>query len=165
MLINSFETIRLFVTSLSLDDAEFIKELVNTPDWLKFIGDRKIKTLNDAETYINRIAADDAIHFWTMKEKETSKPIGILTLIKRAALDYPDFGFALLPEYYGKGYASEAASKMLQLIAAETDIKRLLAITKQDNTSSIALLEKLGFIYQQQSVVNSEPVMLYAKEL
>src|SRR5258705_8801031 len=112
------ETNRLFITELTIADAPFIFELTNTPDWLQFIGDKKIKNLTDAENYIingpmaSYAAFGHGLYLLTLKD--TAAAFGICGIIKRDGLEDKDIGFALLPQYTGNGYAFEAASVILQ---------------------------------------------------
>lgn len=160
---NSFETLRLRINKLSFEDADFIIQLLNTSDWLKYIGDRNVRTKNDANSFIERAQNNPNIQIWTIIDKENSDPIGILSLIKREALDSPDFGFALLPAYYKKGYALEASAKLLAIIQSDFENQPLLAITLEENSSSISLLNKLGFVFEKMIQLNDEKLMLYSK--
>ncbi|MBL7962195.1 GNAT family N-acetyltransferase, partial [bacterium] len=108
------ETSRLTIRELNSDDAEFILKLVNTPTWLKFIGDRGVKNLDDAKKYIEngpvKSYADNGFGLYLMELKIGKAPIGMCGLIKRDFLPDPDIGFALMPEFEGKGYGYESAS-------------------------------------------------------
>ena len=145
------ETERLNLLKLSLDDSKFIFELLNDPDWIKYIGDRNIKNENDAEKYITDkiITSYEKFGFglYLVKEKTSNSSIGLCGLIKRDCLDDVDLGFAFLPEYRKKGYAYEAASAVIKYAKETFKLNTLLAITSLNNTNSINLLEKLGFIF------------------
>jgi ribosomal-protein-alanine N-acetyltransferase len=112
-LVTPFETDRLILRELTVEDAPFILELVNDPDWRHFIGDRGIRTLVDAGAYIlgGPVAMYRRLGFglWHVALKDQT-PIGICGLIKRDTLDHVDIGFAFLPGFRGRGYAYEAAS-------------------------------------------------------
>ena len=86
---------------------------MNTPGWLKFIGERNVRSPEYALEYINRILHNENVAYWTVKLKPNSIPIGVITLIKRDYLPHHDIGFAFLPEYSGKGYAYEATSAVM----------------------------------------------------
>ncbi len=143
------QTERLRLRNLTLDDAPFILKLVNTPAWLKYIGDRGIKTLQEAKNYI----LAGPIHnymtkgygFQLVELKENQLPIGLCGLVKRDHLEHEDLGFAFLPEFEGKGYAFEAATATVQYANFTLNINRLLAITTKDNFRSIQLLKRLNF--------------------
>ena len=145
------ETERLNLLKLSLEDSKFIFELLNDPDWIKYIGDRNIKNENDAEKYITDkiITSYEKFGFglYLVKEKTSNSSIGLCGLIKRDYLDDVDLGFAFLPEYRKKGYAYEAASAVIKYAKETFGMNTLLAITSLNNTNSINLLEKLGFIF------------------
>ena len=147
-------TDRLLITELTTTDAVFILELVDSPGWLEFIGDRGIKTIPDAENYIvNGPMASyqkNGFGLYRLALKQTGISIGICGLIKRDTLDHPDIGFALLPSYTGKGYALEAASVILQYERETLGIKKIAAITLEKNHRSIQLLAKLGLLFEKK---------------
>lgn len=165
------ETKRLLVSHLSLNDAPFFLELVNTPNWLKYIGDRNLKTVKDAEAYLTngtlKSYQDHGFGFYKVELKENNEPIGTCGLVKRDQLEDIDFGFAFLEEYESKGYGFEASVAILQLAKEQFKIKRLVAITLPINTKSIKLLEKLGFTYEKRvkPFEDDEELLLFAKQL
>ena len=165
------ETNRLTLTELSTDDAPFIFELLNSPGWLEFIGDRGIKTLDDAINYIvnGPIKSYEKNNFglYSVKLKDGNIPIGICGLIKRDSLEDIDIGFAFLPDYEGKGYAYESADAILSNAKIELRIKRIVAITIKENSKSIQLLEKTGFVFEKliQLPDDAEELMLFAIQL
>lgn len=144
-----FETDRLFLCKLIDKDAPFILELVNDPAWIRYIGDKGIKTLKAAREYIRsgpgKSYAQFGFGLYAVKLKSTYIPVGICGLLRRDSLDDADIGFAFLPRYTGNGYAFEAADAVMNHAREVLGMKRILAITSQDNDRSIALLKKLGF--------------------
>lgn len=134
---------------MSVEDAEFILALLNDPSFLRFIGDKKVRTLEDARNYILTGPMQSYERFgfglFLTELKESSAPIGICGLLKRDTLNDVDIGFALLPEYRGKGYGFESAKATLIYGKDIIGLKRIVAITSPDNEASITLLEKLGF--------------------
>ena len=134
---------------MALEDAAFLLRLLNEPSWLENIGDRGVRTLADAEDYIrnNIWAAYRSCGFglYTVQLKSAPSPIGLCGLVKRDFLSSPDLGFALLPEYVGNGYATEAASAVIAYAHATLAIGRLYAIVQPGNARSVSLLERLGF--------------------
>lgn len=143
------ETPRLQLRYVALSDDCFIFRLLNDPSWLENIGDRGIRSQADAERYIrNTVLVQYQTYgygMYAVQLKSTTQPIGICGLVQRDFLSAPDLGFALLPDYVGQGYASEAARVLLQHAQSELGIGRLYAITKGSNRRSITLLEQLGF--------------------
>lgn len=158
---DNFTTERLILSPLTLQHDEFILELVNTPGWLRFIGDRNIHNAEDAQGYINKINGNAIFKYWVVSLRAGRVPIGVVTFIKRDYLDFPDLGFAFLPGYIGAGYAFEAASIVKDHLLNEGIAERLLATTIPDNVSSIKLLSKLGFVFQQQMVINEDTLSVY----
>lgn len=142
-------TPRLTLRPLTLADAPFILELLNDPDWLRYIGDRGVRTLDDARRYLQDgpIAsyARNGFGLLAVDLKADGTTIGMCGLIRRDTLDDVDLGFAFLPAYRGQGYASEAGAAVLAHASDVLKLKRIVAITTQDNAGSMAVLRKLGF--------------------
>ena len=145
---NEFETDRLLLRPTSVEDAEFILELMNTPKWLKYIGDRQVRSLPDAEKYIKTKMQPqlDRLGFsnYTVIRKSDLKKTGTCGLYDREGLEGIDIGFAFLPEYEGMGYAYESSNLLKKLAFDKFGLQSLSAITNFDNSSSQRLLEKLG---------------------
>ncbi|MCY9592280.1 N-acetyltransferase [Paenibacillus chitinolyticus] len=143
------ETDRLILRLQTTDNAAFILELLNDPSWLRFIGDRRVRTLDDARAYILngpvRMYEQFGFCLYLVERKEDQAPIGICGLIKRESLEDVDIGFAFLPKYWSKGYAYEAASAVMSYGKDTLGLTRIVAITAQENQASERLLEKLGF--------------------
>ena len=156
-----FTTERLSLVPLEITEAEFIYQLVNTDAWLKFIGDRQVKSIKDAEAYIQKILDNPAIHYWTVKLKDQETSIGNITLIKRDYLPHYDIGFAFLPEFGKKGYAYEAAVTVLQSILKEPAFSTVLATAAPKNLNSTQLLEKLGLTFDKEIEIDGKTLVLY----
>jgi ribosomal-protein-alanine N-acetyltransferase len=162
------ETERLILQQFTLADAPFIYELLNSDSWIKYIGDRKIKTLEDAEKYLlnGPIKNYSAISlgFCLVKTKKDNISIGMCGLIKRDNLKDVDIGFAFLPEYADKGYAFESASAVLNEAKSVLKLNRIVAITVDYNHNSINLLKKLGMTLEGNIYMpgDSEELMLFA---
>jgi RimJ/RimL family protein N-acetyltransferase len=147
------ETERLILRRMSTDDAGFILELLNEPSWLRFIGDRGVRTIEDARDYIlnGPVAMYARLGFglYVTELKDDGSPMGLCGLIKRDFLDDVDIGFAFLPRYWRQGYAYEAASAVLAYGQGVLGLKRIVAITTPDNDRSARLLEKLGLRFER----------------
>lgn len=154
------ETERLILRRLTVEDGEFILELLNDPSWLRFIGDKGVRTLDDACDYILKspIAMYERLGFglYLTELKYESVPIGICGLIKRDSLEDVDIGFAFLPNYRGKGYAFESASAVMSYGRRNFGLSRVVAITSPDNYGSAKLLEKLGFNFEKMVKLSSD---------
>ncbi len=157
-----FTTQNLTLSLLSLADVEFMYDLVNTPHWIEFIGNRYINNLEDATAYVTRIINSPNIHYWVVKLNRENKALGVITFIKRDNLDYPDIGFAFLPGYEGKGFAYEGALEILNAQLGLPEQERILATTLKDNVRSIRLLERLGFKFDREIVSDEETLQVYA---
>jgi [ribosomal protein S5]-alanine N-acetyltransferase len=158
---SSIITNRLSLTLVQAADAAFMMELVNTPGWLEFIGDRNVHSLEDAATYITRLINTPDLFYWVIRNNENNVAIGVVSFLKRGYLDYFDIGFALLPQYKGNGYAFEAASSVLKLALSNPAYPVVLATTLPNNAASIQLLTKLGLQYEKVILQNDEALLVY----
>lgn len=155
-------TTRLTIDALTIDDDEFMAELVNSAGWLSFIGDRNVRSIADAVQYIERLLAQKNLTYLVIKLSETKAAIGIVSLIKRPYLPHFDIGFALLPQFSGCGYAYEATQAVLQQISHLPIYDQLLATTMPQNTRSIRLLTRLGFRFDRTLLLNEQLLHVYA---
>ncbi|WP_196139396.1 GNAT family N-acetyltransferase [Aliikangiella sp. G2MR2-5] len=148
------ETERLKLRELTLDDAAFIQGIVNEPSWLENIGDRNVHSIADAERYLRegpvKSYQEHGFGLYLVELKLKKIPIGMCGLVKREDLDFPDIGYALLPEYWGAGLASEAAAATLEYARNELGLSEILGITSLENASSIRVLEKIGMRYDKE---------------
>lgn len=163
---NFYETERLIIRPMSLDDAEFILDLYNRPKFIEFIGDRSLKTISDAENYIkNRFLPQfEKLGFgnYLTITKEGNQKIGGVGIFEREGLDIVDIGFSLLEEFEGKGYAYEAAIKVKSIGMDDFGLKKISAITSKDNFSSQKLIEKLGLKFiKHVTLPNDEEELMY----
>lgn len=164
------ETERLTLRRLTSDDAPFILELLNDAAFLRFIGDKGVRTIEDARKYILNGPVQSYAQFGfglylvTIKDKEL--PIGICGLIKREALEDVDIGFAFLPAFRANGLGSEAASAVRDYAFNVLGLERLLAITNPDNIGSIRVLEKIGLKFDRliRLTPDSPEIRLYRSE-
>ncbi len=143
------ETERLIIRQFNLGDTEFIIRLLNEELFIRYIADKNVRTQEDAVKYLtNGPIASYGTHgfgLYLVLVKGKNTPIGMCGILKREELDYPDLGYAFLPEFCGQGYASEAAEMILKEARVIYSLKAILAITLPDNLRSNSLLEKLGF--------------------
>jgi RimJ/RimL family protein N-acetyltransferase len=146
-------TNRLRLRRLVLDDAPFILQLVNDPSWLRFIGDKGVRTEDDARTYLAQgpieMYARLGFGLYLVELRHGGSPIGICGLIKRESLADVDIGFAFLPEFCGQGYAHEAALAVMAHAKRDFSMRRLVAITAPGNERSIRLLQRLGMSLEE----------------
>ena len=167
---NILETERLFLRQFTADDASFILELVNEPSFIRNIGDRGVRSLEDAKRYIENgpvtSYARNGFGLYLVQLKETGESIGMCGLIKRPALDDVDIGYAFLPKFWSKGYAVEAALANKEE-ARSLGLKRLVAIINPDNESSIRVAEKLGMKFERMIQLSADDIeiKLFATDL
>ena len=149
----ALETERLLLRPFTTGDSPFILTLLNEPSFLQYIGDKKVRNLDDARQYLANgpIASYQRNGFGLclveLKEPQTS--IGMCGLLKRDELPDPDIGFAFLPDFWNKGFAYEAATAVLNDARERLKLRRILAIVNPDNYASIKLLERLGLRFEQ----------------
>lgn len=146
----------LVIDHLSLNDASFILELLNTPGWKLFIGERNVNDLQDAIAYVQKIIDNPNVTYFVVKLHDSNIPVGLLSVIKRDYLPHVDLGFAFLPAYAGKNYAYEAASALLKDPSIIAAYPIVLAISLKDNPRSIRLLERLGMVFDKEIVHDAE---------
>jgi len=158
----SLKTERLEIRPIHIMDAGFIHQLVNTEGWKRFIGERNINSVTDAMDFITNIWDDPNCSYHVFELKKSRVPAGIITFLKRKDEKYPDFGFAMLPEFQKKGYAIEACEAFLGKIKASDHYENIIAIAKPSNERSIHLLNKLGFTYVGDHARKGEVLSYYS---
>ncbi len=147
------ETDRLLLRKLREDDSGFILGLLNEPSFLEFIGDKGVRTEEDARRYIQTGPMESyarhgfGLYLTALKENET--PIGICGLLKRETLDDVDVGFAFLSAFWSRGYAHESVAAVLEHGRRDFRLERIVAVTSSGNDRSIRVLEKLGFRFKK----------------
>jgi ribosomal-protein-alanine N-acetyltransferase len=152
-------TERLHIRSIQVSDAPFMLRLLNSPGWLTFIGDKKIRLLADCEKYVESVKDDENIIYSIVYLKD-GPAIGVITLVIKDYLPEHDLGFAFLEEFQGKGYASEASLAVLgcDWIKAMPFVS---AVVLEENDRSIHLLERLGFSFQELLPRETEELRWY----
>ncbi len=160
------ESSRLVLRHATLNDVEFILSLLNTPGFLENIGDRGVRDLMQAETYLidGPILSyqQNGFGLYIVELKESGQAIGLSGMVKRPMLDFPDLGYAFLPQFWGKGYAFETALSVIEHCKT-LGIAQLLGVVSPGNDASISVLEKVGMTFDstiQWDEDNSE-VLLY----
>ena len=163
-----FETERTTLREVCADDAEFILDLLNQPSFIRYIGDRNVRSVAGAVEYIESRFTSSYRQFgfgmWAVELKETETPIGICGFVRRDSLPDADIGFAFLPQFEKKGYAFESAAAAMKYGRDVLGLKRVLAITSQDNESSGRLLEKLNFKFESLIILppDAEELKLFS---
>ena len=164
------ETPRLALRRFTLEDAPFVFEMVNDPDWLRHIGDRGVRTLDDARAYIRdrTLAQYDRVGFgmYVVTLRHGGEVVGSCGLIRRDSLADVDIGFAFLARHRGRGYATEAAAAVLDYGVRSQGLTRIVAIVSPENHRSIRILERIGMRFERMIRLPGEPeeIPLYAYE-
>jgi ribosomal-protein-alanine N-acetyltransferase len=149
------ESERLLIRQFTLEDSEFILRLLNEPSFLQNIGDRGVRTLEQASTYLREGPIRSyELHghgAYVVMLKESPQPIGLCGLIKRDAFEDVDIGYAFLPEFWSKGYAFEAAAAVLDYGLHTLRLPKIIALISPGNADSIKLIKKLGFAFSRET--------------
>lgn len=161
------KTERLALREFDLNDSNFILKLVNSPNWLKFIGDKNIKSKEDAVKYLKngplKSYEENGYGLWLVYLHKSNVPIGMCGLVNRDILNHVDIGFALLPEYFGMGYGIEIAQATMNYAKNSLGFDRVLAITNINNISSIKLLIKIGLSFERtMQLSEKDSVLVFA---
>ena len=166
------ETERLVIAKVTLKDAPFFLELMNTPHWLKYIGDRNVKTLEASEENLKNGILKSYKEFGfgiykVLLKAEDNKTIGTVGLVKRKELDHVDIGFGFLPDYEGKGFGFESSAEIMSVAKQVFKLEKITAITDPINKNSIKLLEKLGLSLEKKinPFEDGKELLLFAKDL
>ena len=153
------KTDRLVITELTREDAALMLAILNDPDFIRNVADRGVRTLEQAQDYLERgpIASYREHHFGMYKVAlQDGTPIGLCGLVKRDFLEDADIGYAFLPQYRGQGYALEAAQAVMDFARNSLALPRIVALVSPENRASIRLLEKLGLRHQRPITVPGE---------
>lgn len=164
------ESARLRLRPMVEDDASFLVALLNEPAFLRHIGDKGVRTVDDALIYMagpQESYARKGFGLAVVELRENESPMGICGLLKRDWLAYPDLGFAFLPEYSGRGFALEAAETVLHDARERLGLEAVLAIVSPGNVASLRLLGKLGFVDggRVQPPGETQPALLFSLRL
>lgn len=147
------QTPRLTLRVFTLDDAALMRDVLNAPDFIRFVGDRGVHTLEQARQHITeKVLASQSENGFSMYHvslRETGEAIGACGLIKRPGLDDVDIGYGFLPAFYGKGYASECANAVIQYARDVLGMRRVVGIVAPDHEASIHVLENAGLRFER----------------
>ena len=162
------ETERLVLRRISVEDAEFILNLLNQPSFVIYIGDRNVRTIEEARQYIlsRFVVSYEKFGYglYLVELKQNKAPIGICGLVKRDSLPDADIGFAFLPDYCSQGYAFESARAVVDYAKDVLKLNRILAITTKDNENSEKLLNKIGLKFEHLIRLDDEELKLFSSD-
>lgn len=167
---NHFQTERLICRHADFGDEDFLIELLNNPDYIRFVRDKGVRDIKDATKYIQESLRPQieskGYGAYVMLEKSTGAKMGIVGLFHREGLDVPDLGFSLLPKFYKKGFTFEATTKLLELAFKNLPFDKICAITVEENRNSRSVIEKLGMqLIQTDLVIPNDENKLHLYEL
>ncbi|MEP6808600.1 MAG: GNAT family N-acetyltransferase [Chthoniobacterales bacterium] len=147
------ETARLNLRQLTLHDSPFFLAIMNEPAFIRNVADRGLRTPADAASYIAEKIFPSYEEFgfgmYVVELKDTGQPVGTCGLLKRPTMEDVDIGYAFLSEFWGKGYAFEAAVAVMDYGRNVLGLPKIVALTSPQNESSIKLLEKLGMRFER----------------
>lgn len=159
------ETERLSLREFNLEDSDFVLELVNSPKWIEFIGDRNVRTQAEAKEFLenNLIKSykENGFGLWVVVLKETNTSIGMCGLVNRDTLEDIDIGFAMLPEYFGSGYGYEIANATINYAKNILHLDKIVGITNPNNIASIKLLNKIGLRFVKTIELPEKDTVLF----
>lgn len=165
------QTPGLVLRRVTLDDADLMLAVWTDPAFVSNVGDRGIRSIDDAKQAMQegafKLYANYGYGPYAMVSKAGGERIGICGLFKRDNLDHPDIGFAVLPEFRGKGFAAEAAFAVLAHARDDLELEELTAIVSPGNAPSIGLVEKLGLAFAGMITMpgDDEEICLYSMRL
>lgn len=165
------ETERLRLSQLTYDDSEFIRGLVNEPSFKRYIGDRGVRTIDDAREYLRKgpigSYENHGFGLYLVSLRDDDTPLGICGFVKREEFDHPDLGFAFLQQYWENGYAYESSIAAIEHARKDLGFSHIIAMADSDNGSSLRLLEKLGFLFEKMIRMpgESEDICRYALDI
>lgn len=165
------ETERLRLREFVPEDAAFVQQLLNEPSFIEFIGDRGVRSKEDAERYLREgpiaSCATNGHGLLRMALRADDTPIGMCGLVKRETLPAPDIGFALLAEYWGQGYSTEAATAAIHHGRDVLGLRAIYGITLPHNARSITVLGKLGLEFVEEKPLGDkpEPLRIFVRQL
>ena len=160
-------TARLRLELLSYDDSGFIRDLLNERGFIEYIGDKGVRTQEDAEQYLRAgpigSYEENGFGLYLVRLDDSGEAIGICGLLKRDGFDDPDLGFAFCESHWGQGYASEAARAVLNYGHSDLGLDRIIAMADAANEASVRVLEKLGFRFEGKVTMpgETEEICLY----
>lgn len=153
-------TPRLVLRWFSPDDAPFVLELLNEPSWIKNIGDRGIRTVDEARAWVETSLIPNyrsqGMGFWAVEHREHHALMGMCGLIQRASLPDVDVGYAFLPRFWNHGFAKEAALACVEYGERVLGLDRVLAITSPHNIPSARVLRGIGFQHEDTRILAGE---------
>lgn len=165
------ETERLHLRRLEMRDAQTIFQLLNEPGWIRYIGDKGVRSVKDAQAYLRdgplRSYRMNGFGLYLVEKRESAIPVGVCGLIKRDSLPDVDIGYAIFQAHWGQGYATESATAVLHYGRQKLGIERIVAIVSQDNQASIGVLQKIGLHFEKiiRLQDEDEDIKLFATEL
>jgi len=163
------ETERVILRELTEADASFVNELLNSPKFIQYIGDRGVRSDEEARNFIverYRKSYDvNGYGLYAVLQKDGNIPVGMCGFVRRDTLPLPDLGFAFLPEHEGRGYGYESSIAALKYGREELKFNEVLAITTLDNIASVGLLKKLGFEFDRYFETDDETLNLFRLSL
>ena len=144
----AIETERLALHEFTDDDAAFVLRLVNEPSFLRYIGDRGVRTIEDARRYIadGPVAGYARYGYGLLRvaRKADGTTVGMCGVLKRDTLPDPDIGFSFLPEFWSQGYALESAGAVMKHAREVLRLGRILAITTEGQRALDAPARQAG---------------------
>lgn len=87
---------------------------------------------------------------WVIEEKETGRLMGRVGFNLREGYEEPELGFVIAEKYQRQGYAYECCLAAMEAGKKEYGFEAVQTLVQKENTASIYLCEKLGFLWEEE---------------
>lgn len=162
------ETDRLFFRPYCPDDLPFLDRLLKDPDVVRFIGYGRPRTDEEVARFYDWVQRSYASGLGLMVavRKQDMLPIGHAGLVPQTVDGKPEteIGYWMAKEYWGNGYAFEAARAFREYAAAAKGLRRLICLIQPGNAASVRVAQKIGMIREKEIVIREKQVHVYAWE-
>ncbi|MCR4655072.1 MAG: GNAT family N-acetyltransferase [Lachnospiraceae bacterium] len=158
------ETERCLVREMTEEDLPQLYEVYSGPDITRYtegLYEDYEKELDYTREYIDKHYRFFEYGLWVVFEKQTGKMIGRAGLSERNGFDEAEIGYVIAQPFQRKGYAYEVLSAVLDYARKELSMKSVNAFTVKENTASVNLLDKLGFTYLGEIMIDGKPHQRY----
>jgi RimJ/RimL family protein N-acetyltransferase len=137
------ETNRLFLRPMNENDIDSIFAMRRDADIMRFIRPQQTARA-EAESWTNLVSSrweDEKIGFCAVIEKTSGKFIGWCGLWRLKETGETEVGYAIDKDFWGRGYAAEAAEAFLTYGFDELNFEKIVAVAVPENANSRRVIE------------------------